>query len=187
MLPEPGRARGGEPRTVDDPKDKNGAKPQGTRAAPDGRDGPMRPPRPPIDLPLLANGSYQLPQGNPCEGCDHCCRYVTIPIERPRSQRDFDNIRWYVLHRNVSVLCDWEGSWMVQFDTPCDWLKGGRCSHYKHRPEVCREYDPAECERYCTIPAEKILIRDEADLERYLAERAARSKARRARRLATSS
>lgn len=142
--------------------------------------GPMRPPRPALNLPLLPNGTFPLPEGNPCEGCDHCCRYVTIPIDRPRSRRDFDNIRWYLLHRNVSVLCDWEGSWMVQFDTPCDWLKDGRCSHYLHRPEVCREYDPADCERYCTAPAEKILLRDEKDLEQFLVERDARAKARRA-------
>lgn len=69
---------------------------------------------------------------------------------------------------------------MVQFDTPCDWLKDGRCSHYLHRPEVCREYDPADCERYCTAPAEKILLRDEKDLEQFLVERDARAKARRA-------
>jgi Fe-S-cluster containining protein len=68
---------------------------------------------------------------------------------------------------------------MVQFDTPCDWLKDGRCSHYQHRPEVCREYDPVDCERYCPTPAEKILLRDEKDLERYLAERDARKAARR--------
>lgn len=68
---------------------------------------------------------------------------------------------------------------MVQFDTPCDWLKDGRCSHYARRPEVCRVYDPADCERYCPDPAEKILLRDEKDLERYLVEREARRKARR--------
>jgi Fe-S-cluster containining protein len=68
---------------------------------------------------------------------------------------------------------------MVQFDTPCAWLKDGRCSHYALRPEICRDYDPAECERYCTVPAEKILIRDEKDLERYLEERKSRAAKRR--------
>ena len=133
--------------------------------------GPMRPPRPPIGLPLFPDGRYALPEGNPCEGCDHCCRYVTIAIATPKSKADFDNIRWYVLHRSVSVLRTWEGDWMVQFDTPCEWLKDGRCSHYSLRPQVCRDYDPAECERYCTVPAEKVLIRDEKDLDRYLEER----------------
>jgi len=87
-----------------------------------------------------------------------------------------------VLHKNVSVMVDWEGAWFVQFDTPCEWLVDGRCSHYALRPEICREYDPAECERYVPVPAEKILFRDEHDLDRYLAEREARIAARKTRR-----
>ena len=141
--------------------------------------GPLRPPRPAIGLPLLPDGRTALPKGNPCEGCDHCCRYIAIEIDRPRTKRDFDNIRWYLLHRNVSVMIDWEGSWLVQFDTPCEWLQEGKCSHYALRPEICREYDPAECERYCSTPAEKILLRDEKDLERYLEEREQRRLQRR--------
>ena len=139
---------------------------------------PLRPPRPPIGLPLLPDGRTQLPKGNPCEGCDHCCRYIAIEIDRPRTKRDFDNIRWYLLHRNVSVMIDWEGSWLVQFDTPCEWLKEGKCSHYALRPDMCREYDPAECERYCSTPAEKILLRDENDLEKFLEERESRRRQR---------
>lgn len=142
------------------------------------RRGPLRPPRPAIGLPLLPDGRTALPKGNPCEGCDHCCRYIALEINRPRTKRDFDNIRWYLLHRNVSVMVDWEGSWLVQFDTPCEWLKEGRCSHYALRPDICREYDPAECERYCSTPAEKILLRDENDLERYLEEREQRRRRR---------
>lgn len=160
--------------------DEHSAKPHGSGPPDTPAKGPMRPPRPAIGLPLLPTGCFQLPEGNPCEGCDHCCRYVTIPIDRPRSRRDFDNIRWYLLHRNVSVLCDWEGSWMVQFDTPCEWLKDGRCGHYALRPEVCREYDPADCERYCPTPAEKILLQDEKDLEKFLEELERRRVAKRA-------
>jgi Fe-S-cluster containining protein len=129
----------------------------------------------------MEDGRYALPEGNPCAGCDHCCRYVTINIPTPRTKLDFNNIRWYILHRNVSVFVDWEGDWMVQFDTPCEWLVDGRCSHYTFRPEICRDYDPAECERYSPTPAEKFLIRTEQDLDEYLAKRSARSAARRAR------
>jgi uncharacterized protein len=161
---------------VTEKKDEHSAKPHAPGPHVDPARGPIRPPRPAIGLPLSADGRSA---GNPCEGCDHCCRYVTIEIATPRSKLDFDNIRWYVLHQSVSVLCTWEGDWMVQFDTPCAWLKDGRCSHYALRPEICRDYDPAECERYCTVPAEKILIRDEKDLERYLEERKARAAKRR--------
>jgi Fe-S-cluster containining protein len=73
---------------------------------------------------------------------------------------------------------------MVQFDTPCAWLKDGRCTHYALRPDICREYDPAECERYATTPAERFVLRNEKDLERFLAEREARLEADRAKRAA---
>ncbi len=78
-------------------------------------------------------------------------------------------------------MLDWEGSWLIQFDTPCNWLVDGKCTHYALRPEICREYDPADCERYNPNPAEKVLLRNERDLEKFLVEREARLAARRAR------
>ncbi len=143
-------------------------------------DVPLRPPRPPIGLPLLPDGRTALPAGNPCVGCDHCCRYISIQIDQPRTRRDFEHIRWYLLHQSVSVMVDWEGDWLIQFDTPCRWLVDGKCSHYALRPDICRDYDPADCERYNPVPAEKILLRSEKDLERYLEERAARGSKRKA-------
>lgn len=131
------------------------------------RTGPLRPPRPAIGLKMLPDGRTALPEGNPCEGCDHCCRYVSVQIDRPRSKLDFENIRWYVLHKNVSVMIDYEGDWLIQFDTPCEWLIEGRCGHYTLRPEICRAYDPVDCERYAGA-AEKVLIRTPDDLDRYL-------------------
>ena len=144
-------------------------------------DGPPPPPRPPIGLPLLPDGRTALPKGNPCAGCDHCCRYIAIQIETPRTKKQFSDIRWYVLHKNVSVWVDWDNNWMVQFQTTCDWLVDGRCSHYALRPDLCREYDPAECERYSPTPAEKIAIHNERDLDAYLAKRETRLAKRRAR------
>lgn len=142
-------------------------------------DGRLRPPRPPIGLPLLPDGRRGLPPGNPCDGCDHCCRYVALPISTPRTRRDFEEIRWYVLHQNVSVYIDWDGDWMIQFDSPCEWLKDGRCVHYELRPQICRDHDPAGCERYVPFPADQVFIRNEEDLERYLEEREARLAAQR--------
>ena len=102
-----------------------------------------------------------------------------MPIPKPRTKRDFDEIRWYVLHQSVSVYIDWEGDWGIQFETQCRWLSGGRCSHYALRPGICRDYAPAGCERYVTKPPERLLIRSEKDLERFLAERETRLAGRR--------
>ncbi|HEU4335670.1 MAG TPA: YkgJ family cysteine cluster protein, partial [Candidatus Eisenbacteria bacterium] len=149
--------------TMRDPKPNRALSP---RLTPKAELPPMRPPRPPIGVPLLQDGRYALPEGNPCAGCDHCCRYVAVEIPKPRTKLDFDNIRWYVLHQNVSVTVDWEGNWLVQFDTPCEWLRDGRCTHYELRPEICREYDPKECERYLPTQSHKVLMKTEADLRR---------------------
>jgi uncharacterized protein len=108
---------------------------------------------------------------DPCKGCDRCCRYVALEIDRPTTREDFDQIRWYVLHRNVSVFIVDSGDWYVQFDTACEWLKDERCTHYELRPELCREYDPESCERHGEGPGYEILIENEADLERYLDRR----------------
>lgn len=158
-----------------------------TKAIAAPQDRPPRPPRPAIGLPLLPDGRYELPGGNPCEGCDHCCRYIAMSIPNPRTKRHFEEIRWYVLHEGVSVYIDWEGDWGIEFRTNCTWLKDGRCTHYALRPHLCSDYDPAECERYVTSPSEKILIRNEQDLDRYLARREERLRKRKARRAAATS
>lgn len=173
---------------MDDPPRAPAAEPAGAPGVPDGPripagNGPdgflPRPPRPPIPVMLRPDGYAVLPQGNPCEGCDHCCRYVAIEIDKPTTKKDFENIRWYLLHRSISIIIDWEGAWLIQFDTPCEWLQDGKCTHYSLRPEICREYDPSECERYLTTQSHKILMKTEADLQTYLAEREVKLAARR--------
>jgi hypothetical protein len=145
-----------------------------------GPDGFLRkPPRAAIPLALRPDGYAVLPEGNPCEGCDHCCRYIALQIDTPTTKADFENIRWYLLHRSVSVLVDWDGAWLLQFDTPCEWLVDGKCTHYELRPEICREYDPKECERYLPTQSAKVMLKTEVDLQKYLAEREVRLAKRR--------
>ena len=140
---------------------------------------PLRPPRAPIPLAVRPDGYAVLPEGDACAGCDHCCRYVAMEIDKPTTKKDFDNIRWYLLHRSISILIDWDGAWLIQFDTPCEWLRDNRCTHYELRPEICREYDPKECERYLPSQPAKVIMKSEADLQKYLAEREVRLAARR--------
>ena len=140
---------------------------------------PAKPPRAAIPLAIRPDGYAVLPEGNACEGCDHCCRYVAMEIDRPATKKDFEHIRWYLLHRSISIIIDWDGAWLIQFDTPCDWLQDGKCTHYELRPEICREYDAKECERYLPTQAYKVLMKTEADLQKYLAEREVKLAARR--------
>lgn len=88
----------------------------------------------------------------PCAQCGAlCCRYMAIEVDPPETAEDDDDVRWYLLHRNVRVLIDREGDWLVAFDTPCAKLgPDGRCQDYENRPLLCRSYphgnEPCEFE-----------------------------------------
>ena len=85
---------------------------------------------------------------NPCLGCEHCCKYVALEIDKPEDKSDFEQIRWFLAHKDVWVFIDHDDSWNVQFNTRCEKLGDGLCSIYDSRPEICRGYSPGECEKY---------------------------------------
>jgi Fe-S-cluster containining protein len=82
-----------------------------------------------------------------CEHCTAiCCRYLALPIEEPTTARDFDDIRWYLMHRGVTVFVE-DGEWYVQVSTVCQNLRPDNlCSIYETRPKICREYKAGECD-----------------------------------------
>ncbi len=82
-----------------------------------------------------------------CEQCTAaCCRYIALPIDKPTAARDFDDIRWYLMHEGVSVFVE-DGDWYVQFQTRCRNLGAdNRCMIYTARPQICREYEPGACD-----------------------------------------
>jgi len=84
---------------------------------------------------------------NLCEHCTGvCCKYVALPIEHPTTPRDFDDIRWYLMHDNMTVFVE-EGDWYVQFAASCRNLEpDNRCGIYDTRPQICREYKAGECD-----------------------------------------
>lgn len=82
-----------------------------------------------------------------CDNCEaQCCKYVAIEIDAPESLEDFENIRWYVAHKNIHVYVEEDGTWNVEFLTPCEHLgENNRCMAYERRPQICREYHQGEC------------------------------------------
>ena len=49
--------------------------------------------------------SKSLSSGVSCHNCPAmCCRYVASEIDAPTSKREYDNIRWYLMHRDVYVF-----------------------------------------------------------------------------------
>lgn len=70
-----------------------------------------------------------------------CCQYIALEWERPSCKRDYDYIRWFLLHEHVHVFVDHAGKWHVEFQTPCQSLgSDGRCATYAERPALCREH-----------------------------------------------
>ncbi|MBF0253844.1 MAG: YkgJ family cysteine cluster protein [Candidatus Omnitrophica bacterium] len=105
---------------------------------------------------------------DPCRDCGYCCTYLAMEIDRPRSASDFDDIRWYLIHRGVHVYVCPENVWHIQFAAPCLHLKNGRCKIYHKRPAICRGYEVHNCSRHAAEPDEKHSFKKEADLKRYL-------------------
>jgi Fe-S-cluster containining protein len=82
--------------------------------------------------------------------CDHCyakcCRYFAMPIETPTNRKDFDYMRWFLLHQQASVFSDGD-TWYLLVHTECKHLlPDNRCGIYETRPQICREYSTKDCE-----------------------------------------
>lgn len=87
------------------------------------------------------------PTDNLCEYCTaKCCHYFALPIDTPEDWRDFDYLRWYLLHARATVFID-EGDWYLMVHTTCKHLRDDhRCGIYETRPQICREYSTDNCE-----------------------------------------
>ena len=82
--------------------------------------------------------------------CDHCtakcCRYFALPMETPTERKDYDYVRWFLLHQRASAFTE-DGVWYLLVHTPCKHLQpNNMCGIYETRPEICREYTTEACE-----------------------------------------
>ncbi|MFP6656666.1 MAG: YkgJ family cysteine cluster protein [Pirellulales bacterium] len=82
--------------------------------------------------------------------CDHCtakcCRYFALPLETPDTLKDFEYIRWYMLHGETTIFCE-DDDWYLMVHNKCDHLQPDqRCGIYETRPQICRDYSTNECE-----------------------------------------
>jgi len=57
----------------------------------------------------------------PCKECGgRCCKYVALEIDKPTNKNGYDQIRWYLAHKNIAVFVDHEKDWYVEFRTDCE-------------------------------------------------------------------
>lgn len=82
-----------------------------------------------------------------CDYCTaKCCRYFALPIDKPTTRKDFDYIRWFLLHDRATVFTE-DDTWYLLVHTTCRHLQADqRCGIYETRPQICRDYHTADCE-----------------------------------------
>ena len=82
-----------------------------------------------------------------CDYCTaRCCRYFAFPIEKPKSEQDFDHLRWYMLHGRVAIFVEDE-TWYLMVYADCKHIQPDhRCGIYETRPQICRSYSTDNCE-----------------------------------------
>ncbi|TWT81792.1 Flagellin N-methylase [Planctomycetes bacterium CA13] len=99
-------------------------------------------------LPMTIRRRLDYPKdANLCEYCTaKCCHYFALNIDEPVNRRDFDFIRWYLLHEHATVFVE-DDTWYLLVHTTCKHLQDDhRCGIYETRPSICRTYTTAECE-----------------------------------------
>jgi Fe-S-cluster containining protein len=85
---------------------------------------------------------------NQCQKCKGlCCRYFALPIETPETKEDYDDIRWYLCHKDITVFVE-DGDWHLNVKNKCRHLsaKDYTCLIYNKRPRICRQYKHADCD-----------------------------------------
>lgn len=113
---------------------------------------------------------------NPCHNCSLCCRYVALEIDTPEDKKEYDQIRWFLLHKDVWIFIDNDNSWNIQFNTPCEKLDGHLCSiHPKKlgtkkdlRPQICGDYESESCEKWGEGKSYKTLWKHEEEFVKWM-------------------
>lgn len=103
-----------------------------------------------------------------CITCQYCCSYVSIEIDAPKKDADYDVIRWYLAHKMIHIYLDEDDCWYFLVNTPCENLVPEGCRIYEDRFQICRDYSASTCEMTRGVPGEKVLFRTVEDFDRWL-------------------
>lgn len=107
---------------------------------------------------------------NICRNCkSNCCRYVTIELGVPEGRRDFEKARWFLVHENVEIVVEQDGSWWLKLITPCEKLdENDLCDIYDKRPLPCREFSSKYCSVNCSENESLIVFSSVEELDDYM-------------------
>ncbi len=94
---------------------------------------------------------------------------MAIELKKPKTKKDYENIKWYIFHKNCFVYVDADGEWLLQINTPCEKLdEEGFCTVYDTRPPMCRDYSVRDC--FMNKSEMKHIFFTEKDYDKYLKE-----------------
>ena len=106
---------------------------------------------------------------NLCDECDLCCRHIAVEIDKPETKKEYDQIKWFLLHKEVWVFIDNDNSWNLQVNNKCEKLgQDGFCTYYKKRPAICRDYSADSCEKNGDGKSFKILWKSLQEFEDWI-------------------
>ncbi|MBD3426517.1 MAG: YkgJ family cysteine cluster protein [Candidatus Omnitrophica bacterium] len=107
-----------------------------------------------------------------CTDCGaKCCKYFAMQIDAPKNKNDFENIRWYLAHRDVSVYID-KRRWYLEIKNECEHLTvDHRCAIYEKRPLICQEHDAYTCEKDFDDFGHEHVFHNIDEFDRYLKKR----------------
>lgn len=110
-------------------------------------------------------------EGSLCDQCVAlCCRYFAFSIDKPEKKRDFEDLRWYILHEDTIVFVE-DGQWYVQVNRKCKaLLPDNRCGIYHNRPAICRGYKTDACDWHADAYDYDHVFSEPEQIERYAKE-----------------
>jgi Fe-S-cluster containining protein len=106
-----------------------------------------------------------------CDQCSAlCCRYFVLEIDKPETRRQFDDVRWYLIHENTFAFIE-KKKWYLGVYSRCKHLQpDNRCGIYHTRPQICREYSTDNCDYHGGEYDWQVLFSSAEQLEQYANE-----------------
>ena len=113
----------------------------------------------------------------PCKTCiSKCCRYFALELDTPKTLDDFENGRWFLAHKGISVFVD-KRKWHMEVRNKCKYLaKDNTCNVYDKRPKICKEHSNHECENVLEDFEHDYIFHDMEEFDEYLKNRKKRKK-----------
>lgn len=117
-----------------------------------------------------------------CDKCSAlCCRYFVLEIDKPESRRQFDDVRWYLVHEGTFVFIE-KKKWYLGVYARCKHLLAdNRCGIYEKRPQICRDYSTENCDYHGGDYGWEKLFSSAEQLEEYAKEKLAKIAAKKKR------